>query len=80
MLVCHCNKVCDRIIRQCVRSGAESVAAVQGLCNAGVTCGGCLPLVARIVRSEQAQAAEEAAVPSSDLAAETSSGAVSSGA
>ena len=76
MLVCHCNRVCDREIRRCVRSGAGSVTAVQAQCGAGTTCGGCLPLVARLVRTEQAEMAEEEAVPSADLTADTSSSAV----
>lgn len=66
MLVCHCYKVCDRVIRQCIRAGAESVAEVKAICSVGAACGGCLPLVERLVRSEQAQITEARAVTSPD--------------
>lgn len=59
MLVCHCNRVCDRTVRQCIREGARSVDQVALRCHAGSTCGGCLPLVEQLIRLEQREAAAE---------------------
>jgi bacterioferritin-associated ferredoxin len=53
MLVCHCNAVTDRTIREAVRAGACSTAAVTALCGAATGCGGCRDLVERIVEEEQ---------------------------
>jgi bacterioferritin-associated ferredoxin len=52
VLVCHCNRVRDDDIRACVREGASSVAEVKLGCRAGTRCGGCLPMVERLVRLE----------------------------
>jgi NAD(P)H-nitrite reductase large subunit len=67
VLVCHCNKVCDQMIRQCVREGAQSIEAVQAACRAGADCGGCLPLVRRLVLSEGAAlSTNDASMPAGD--------------
>lgn len=52
MLVCHCRCVSDREIRACVRQGAASLRDVCKSSGAGTGCGGCLPLVKELVRSE----------------------------
>ena len=52
MRVCHCHAVTDRDIRSAVRSGACSVESVGRACGAGTSCGGCVPLVASVIRSE----------------------------
>ncbi len=52
MIVCHCRKVTDREIRRCVRAGVTSPCAVSDACGAGAGCGGCRPLVNKIVESE----------------------------
>jgi bacterioferritin-associated ferredoxin len=49
VLVCHCHQVSDRTIRTCIRSGAESVAAVGERCGAGTSCGGCRPTIEAMV-------------------------------
>jgi bacterioferritin-associated ferredoxin len=67
LLVCHCNNVCDRVIRQCVRAGARSLEAVTRECQAGSECGGCLPLVQHLVLAERAQL-EDAKVSSAPAA------------
>ena len=69
MLVCHCETVCDKEIRGCVRAGATSAAAVRDACGAGGGCGGCVPLVERLVRAELAElaAADAAGAPLFDI-------------
>ena len=53
MLVCHCLRVFDRAIRECVRSGARSVDEVGSRCGAGTGCGGCREFIESIVDGEQ---------------------------
>jgi assimilatory nitrate reductase catalytic subunit len=52
MIVCHCFRVSDREIRNCVREGACNVGEVGQVCDAGMACGGCRPEIARIVDTE----------------------------
>ena len=52
MIVCHCRRVTDREIRRCVRAGEMTVGAVSQACGAATGCGGCRPLVSKIVESE----------------------------
>ncbi len=54
MLVCHCHGVSDRRIREAVRQGARTPREVARSCGAGLSCGGCRPLVQMIVRTESA--------------------------
>jgi bacterioferritin-associated ferredoxin len=56
LLVCHCKKVCDRTIRECVERGARSVEDVGRACEAGTACGGCQPAIAALVAGEPADA------------------------
>jgi bacterioferritin-associated ferredoxin len=52
MIVCHCRGVTDRDIRRCVRAGETTVCAVSQACGASTGCGGCRPLVNKIVEAE----------------------------
>ena len=54
MLVCHCKRVCDRTIRECVERGARSVEEVGRACEAGTGCGGCHPTIRALVAGEPA--------------------------
>lgn len=45
MIVCHCQVVSDRAIREAIACGATGVCAVAEACRAGSRCGGCLPVV-----------------------------------
>ena len=45
MIVCHCEAVTDREIRQSVAEGACTARQVARACGAGGRCGGCLPVV-----------------------------------
>ncbi len=59
MIVCHCRAVSDRAIRDAVRGGALDGSAVIGVTGAGSCCGGCLPAVESIVRTELGEACSE---------------------
>ena len=52
MIVCHCRGVTDREIRGCVRAGQQTVCAVSQACGAATGCGGCKPLVRKLVEHE----------------------------
>jgi bacterioferritin-associated ferredoxin len=55
MLVCHCLRVFDKSIRECVRSGAARTADEVGeVCGAGTGCGGCRDTIEDIVQCESA--------------------------
>ena len=58
MLVCHCRRVSDREIRAFVRKGTRSVRDVCRSSGAGSRCGGCMPLVRELVRTEGEQVDE----------------------
>lgn len=49
MLVCHCNVVTDREIREAIACGARDEFDVAGMCGAGTGCGGCLETVSRLL-------------------------------
>jgi bacterioferritin-associated ferredoxin len=53
MIVCHCNGVSERAIRDVVRSGACSVRQVARACHAGRVCGGCHPAIREIIGGER---------------------------
>lgn len=58
MIVCHCQAVNDRTIREAVRRGAGSPRAVAKACGAGAGCGGCRSAVERIIECEEKQDGE----------------------
>jgi bacterioferritin-associated ferredoxin len=49
MVVCHCNAVNDRMIRSEIESGALDAETLADRCGAGAHCGGCQPLVERLL-------------------------------
>ncbi len=51
MLVCHCHAVNDATIRRCVADGARSGSEVREACGAGGSCGGCRPVIDRLIES-----------------------------
>ncbi len=55
MIVCHCEAVTDRAIRNAVREGARCRRSVARTCAAGRSCGGCALAIDEIVRSELEQ-------------------------
>ncbi|MEM7135576.1 MAG: (2Fe-2S)-binding protein [Myxococcota bacterium] len=52
MLVCHCHAVNDTTIRRCVAEGARSGSEVREACGAGGACGGCRPIIDRLIQSQ----------------------------
>jgi bacterioferritin-associated ferredoxin len=56
LLVCHCHRVCDREIRECIESGARSVDDIGRACGAGTGCGGCQPTIGALLVGEPADA------------------------
>ncbi len=61
MIVCHCHARNDREIRDAVREGACTRQKVIRACSAGRSCGGCIPAIDDIIRSEQESAGLELA-------------------
>ena len=55
MIVCHCNAVSDRTIREAIRNGASSRSAVARRCGAGKFCGGCTPAIDALLTAEAAR-------------------------
>jgi bacterioferritin-associated ferredoxin len=55
VLVCHCRAVCDRTIRQCVRSGTTSLEGIGECTGAGTGCGGCQDAILDIVEGEEGE-------------------------
>ena len=49
MVVCHCNAVNDRMIRSEIESGALDAETLAARCGAGTRCGGCQPVVERLL-------------------------------
>ena len=49
MVVCHCNAVSDREIREQVRAGALDANDIAARCAAGARCGGCVEVVESLV-------------------------------
>ena len=54
MIVCHCHGVTDRAIRKVVREGACSLRQVALASRAGRMCGGCRPVVKKLIEEEGA--------------------------
>jgi bacterioferritin-associated ferredoxin len=52
MIVCHCRGLSDRTIREVIRRGAHSPREVALTCHAGRSCGGCIPAVRELIKSE----------------------------
>jgi len=52
VIVCHCNGISDREIREAVREGARSCGQVARACNAGHQCGGCRPAIRELITRE----------------------------
>ncbi|HJK93732.1 MAG TPA: (2Fe-2S)-binding protein [Polyangiaceae bacterium LLY-WYZ-15_(1-7)] len=63
MLVCHCKGVPCRVIKDCVRQGADDAEAVGRRCGAGTGCGGCKPLLAKLVERERSASVASPAQP-----------------
>ena len=62
MLVCHCNAVYEREVRDAIADGADDVFGVADRCEAGTVCGGCVPTVCRLLGQDSEPSAHEIAV------------------
>jgi bacterioferritin-associated ferredoxin len=56
MIVCLCEGISDKKLRECIRSGATSIDAVSRACGAGTGCGTCVETVAEILATERESA------------------------
>jgi bacterioferritin-associated ferredoxin len=65
MFVCHCRAVTDGEIREAISAGACDLDEVGRYCGAGITCGGCCPLIQELL-------AEHAPAPPAPLLEATS--------
>ncbi len=64
MYVCLCKGVTDRQVRDAAAAGARSVSEVSLACGAGTGCGGCHPLLARLLAAcPVARCAEDGCTP-----------------
>lgn len=61
MILCLCEAVTDRVIRESVRDGAHSVREITARTGAGRGCGACACDVRRMLRDELARGWSEAA-------------------
>jgi bacterioferritin-associated ferredoxin len=62
MYVCHCRAVTDGEIREAITAGACDLDEVGLRCGAGVTCGGCCPLIQELLAEQAPQDRPAAAV------------------
>ena len=49
MLVCHCAAVNDSAVKQVIDAGAHTIAEITAGCGAGGGCGGCHPVLCRML-------------------------------
>lgn len=52
-LVCLCNLVDEKEIKNLLKKGAETTADIQRLTRAGTSCGRCLPIIDALVEAHQ---------------------------
>jgi bacterioferritin-associated ferredoxin len=49
MIVCHCEVVSDRHVRDAITCGARTVDEVGAMCGAGTRCGSCRPTMGALL-------------------------------
>lgn len=49
MIICHCTATSDRQLRALVEAGVRSVDELADACGAAARCGGCRPMVERVL-------------------------------
>lgn len=49
MIICHCERVSDRVICNTILSGASTCGEVADRCGAGERCGGCHESIRRLL-------------------------------
>jgi bacterioferritin-associated ferredoxin len=58
MFVCHCRALTDREIGEEIAAGARDLDEIGRRCGAGVTCGGCCPLLQELLDAAEQPAGE----------------------
>ncbi|NDY90400.1 nitrite reductase large subunit NirB [Ideonella livida] len=53
--ICSCNSVTKGMIAAAVGEGCTTIAQMKSCTKAGATCGGCVPLVTQVMKSEMAK-------------------------
>lgn len=59
MIVCICNNVSDRTIRQAVNAGVTSMPQLRDHLGVGTCCGKCHPHAKQVLRESLAEAAKK---------------------
>jgi len=57
MFVCHCRALTDREIGEAIAAGARDLDEIGRRCGAGITCGGCCPLLEELLDKAASRAA-----------------------
>ena len=57
MVVCHCNALREREVREAARSGAQCPTSAYASLGARPKCGMCLPFARELIAEEQQDAA-----------------------
>jgi len=66
MFLCHCRAVTDREIREAIAAGARDLDEIGRHCGAGITCGGCCPLLQEFLDQAAMRAGERAMAITAD--------------
>jgi bacterioferritin-associated ferredoxin len=53
MIVCHCHRISDRVVRAAIASGAKTEEEVAKMCGAGTCCGGCVETVSELIDEQR---------------------------
>jgi bacterioferritin-associated ferredoxin len=51
MMICHCNGISDRTVRNAVLHGAADLDQVARACGAGRDCGGCAEAIEEVLEA-----------------------------
>jgi bacterioferritin-associated ferredoxin len=62
MFVCHCRALTDREIGEAIAAGARDLDEIGRQCGAGITCGGCCPLLEELLDQAARRSAGERAI------------------
>jgi bacterioferritin-associated ferredoxin len=62
MIVCHCSEACDRLIRERIAGGARTIDDLAASAGVGVGCGGCHPVLERLLAQAHGRSAHPVAV------------------
>jgi bacterioferritin-associated ferredoxin len=57
MWLCLCNGVNHETVSDAIEHGARSVRDIGRACQAGTTCRGCVPILAKLLRDHRAATA-----------------------